>query len=119
MVMQRLTTIGLFIGMLMALVASPLFAEENTVLPLTEKICETRVQAQSAMLEGEEGRSLDHTMKMAGAVMVTDAQGCEARCSEQAKTCLSGCNNLPTAKEQAQCYEGCRSGQVACRGRCQ
>ena len=119
MVMQRLTTIGLSIGMLMALVTSPLFAEENTVLPLTEKICETRVQAQSAVLEGEEGRSLDHTMKMAGAVMVADAQGCEASCSEQAKTCLRGCDNLSDKTEQAKCYRGCESGQVACRGRCQ
>jgi hypothetical protein len=52
-------------------------------------------------------------------ILVADAQNCLEMCSSQAKTCLRGCDNISDKQQQASCYDGCRSGQEACRGRCQ
>lgn len=54
----------------------------------------------------------------ASPVLVADAQDCFETCSSQAKTCLRGCDNISDNQQKASCYEGCRHGQEACRGRC-
>ena len=71
-----------------------------------------------------EGRS-DGNMCLTGEresmspLVLADVQGCFDSCSSQAKTCLRGCDNISDNQGKASCYEGCRSGQESCRGRCQ